>query len=190
LLKKRDHTKKERKQVMSAASAKYPATLTAKEHHRKFSSASRKTSVQQGISSVYDKFSKLSISGSSGHSKAGKEQPRGRKKQLAIPTSAYKKYGAAVWEAPKRQKKPKRASAPARTKHISQARRQASIPANPAEVVDAFKSGRRQIIHALDDKKHKLKGSDLEKRREALRQSIKLVGPTDHVPDGRTNYHV
>jgi len=193
LQKKRDNGKKERKLVMSAASAKYPAMLTAKEHDRKLSSASRKTSIQQGISSVYDKISKLSFSGSSGHSKTEREHPRGRKKQLAIPTSDYQKYGAAVWEAPKREKrekKPKRSSAPARTKQSGQSRRQGGISASPAEVVGAFRSGRRQIIHALDDQKHKLKRSDSEKRREALRQSIKLVGPADHVSDGRTDYHI
>jgi hypothetical protein len=190
LHKKRGDGKKERKKVMSAASAKYPAMLTAKEHDRKHSSGLRKTSLQQGFSSVYDKISKLSISGSSSHSKTEREPPRGRKKQLAIPTSDYQKYGAAAWEAPKREKKPKRSSAPARTKHSGQVRRQASISGSPAEVVGAFKSGRRQIIHALDDQKHKLKRSDSEKRREALRQSIKLVGPADHVSDGRTEYHI
>jgi hypothetical protein len=190
LQKKRDNGKKEREKVMSPASAKYPAMSTAKEHDRKLSSASRKTSIQQGISSVYDKISKLSFSGSSGHSKTEREQPGGRKKQLAIPTSDYQRYGAAVWEAPKREKKPKRSSAPARTKQSGQAKTQASISASPREVVGAFKSGRRQIIHALDDQKHKLKRSDSEKRREALRQSIKLVGPANHVSDGWNEYHI
>lgn len=190
--KKRDSAKKERKRVMSAASAKYPSMMTAKEYDRKHSTASRKSSVQQGFSSVYDKLSKLSMS--SGQSKEEEQQPRGRKKQLAIPTSAYQKYGAAVWEAPKRGKKPKRSSAPAKTLTKSnkkdQTRRHPSISITPTEVVGAFKSGRKQIIHVLDDTKHKLKRSESEKRREALKQSIKLVGPADPVSTARMSYEL
>ncbi len=196
--KKRDSSKKERERVMSVASTKYPGMLTAKEYDRRFSSTSRKASVQQGIASVYGKLSKLSISGSSGQSKEEKTQPRGRKKQLAIPTSAYQKYGAAVWEAPKRQKKAKRGSAPPKTlmkksndgRSERQSVRHPSMSAKPAEVVGAFKSGRSQIIHALDDTRHKLKRSESEKRREALKQSIKLVGPADEVSDGVMSYRI
>ncbi|ERF73715.1 hypothetical protein EPUS_00969 [Endocarpon pusillum Z07020] len=183
---KRDSSKKERKRVMSAASAKYPGMMTAKEYDRKHSTVSRKSSVQQGFSSVYDKISKLSMS--SGQSKEEEQQPRGRKKQLAIPTSAYQKYGAAVWEAPKRGKKPKRSSAPAKTltkkDKDGQAQRHPSISISPTEVIGAFKNGRKQMIHVLDDTKHRLKRSESEKRRDALKQSIKLVGPADHVWNG------
>ncbi len=190
--KKRESPKKERRRVMSAASAKYPGMMTAKEYDRKHSTGSRKSSVQQGFSSVYDKISKLSMS--SGQSKEEEQQPRGRKKQLAIPTSAYQKYGAAVWEAPKRGKKPKRSSAPAKTMTRSnkgdQARRHPSISITTTEVVGAFKTGRRQMIHALDDTKQRLKRSESEKRREALKQSIKLVGPADRVSDGTMSYEL
>jgi hypothetical protein len=194
--KRRESPKKERERVMSIASAKYPGMLTAKDYDSRLPSVSRKDSIKQGFSSAYDKISKLSISGSSGQSKEEsreeKKQPRGRQKQLAIPTSGYQKYGAAVWQAPKRQKKPKRSSAPTKTltkkKMGGSAGRHPSMSTHPAEVVGAFKNGRRQIIHALDDTKHKMKRSDSEKRREVLKESIRLVGPADHVSDGNTNY--
>jgi hypothetical protein len=191
--KKRKNAKKERKKVMSVASAKYPGMLNAKELDRKISLGSRKGSIHQGISTVYDKISKLSISGPSDHSKEDEAQPRGRNKQLAIPTSAYQKYGAALWEAPKRQKKTDGESAPAKPlvrknddSRVGPGRRSAK----PAEAVGAFRNGRSQIIHALDDTKHKLTRSNLERRREALKQSIKLVGPADEVSDGTMSYHV
>ena len=190
--KRRDNPKKERERVMSVASAKYPGMLTAQQHDRKHSSVSRKNSVQQGFSSVYDKISRRSISGLSVQSKEEKDRPRGRQKQLAIPTSAYQKYGVAVWEAPKRQKKTNRASAPAKTltrkDDNGHVRRRPSLSVKPGEVVSAFKNGRSHIIHVLDDTKHRLRRSSSEKRREALRQSIKIVGAADHVSDGRMDY--
>lgn len=193
--KKRDSGKKERKMVMLAASAKYPGMLTAKEHDRKFSSGSRKDSIQQGISAVYDKISKLSVSGPSGQTKDENTQPRGRQKQLAIPTSPYQKYGAAVWEAPKRQKRVKRASDPPKSKSTKKNSDEGQIQrpstsAHPGDVVGAFKNGRSQIIHALDDTKHKLTRSNSERRREALKQSIRFVGRTDQVSDGTMSYHI
>lgn len=198
LQKKGDTSKKERKRVMSVASTKYPGMMTAKEYDRRRSSESRKGSIQEGMASVYDKISKLSISGPSGQSKEDKEEPRGRKKQLAIPTSEYQKYGAAVWQAPKGQKMSKRESALAKRMaedyhHSGDARkpaRHASLSARPAEVVGAFKSGRNLMIHALDDTKHKLQRSNSEKRRDTLKQSIRLVGPADEISDGVVTYHV
>jgi hypothetical protein len=194
LRKKRESPKKERKRVMSAASTKYPGMLTAKEFDGRFSTSSPKESVQQGVSRVYRKLSRLSISGPSGHSNEEKKQPQGRQKQLAIPTSPYQKYGAAVWEAPKRPKKAEQKSASARTSvkknTHSQAKRRPSRSANPSEVVGAFRSGRNQIIHALDGTKHKLKRTNSEKRRDALKQSIKLIGPTNKISDGIKNYHI
>lgn len=191
--KKRDNPKKERKRVMSVASAKYPGMLTAKEYDRRHSSGSRRPSLQQGISSVYKRLSRLSIAGPSGQDQ-DKKSPRGRQKQLAIPTSAYQKYGAAVWEAPKRQKKAQRSSAPMKTlvkkTNSGRAKRHPSMPGNPTEVAQAFKSGRSQIIQAFGGTKHKLMRSKSEKRREALKQSIRLVGPADLISDGAKNYTV
>lgn len=189
--KKHDRSKKERQRVMSIASAKYPGMLTAKEFDRRFSSGSRKADIQQGVSSVYSKLSKLSISGPSGQSREEKQQPRARKKQLAIPTSAYQKYGAAVWVAPRRWKKPQgNSKTPINRNVFGPAKKHNSISGNAAEVVDAFRSGRSQIIHALDDTKHKLTQPHSEKRREALKRSIRLVGPAGHVSDGRMNYQI
>lgn len=178
--KKKDSGKKERERVMSIASLKYPGMLTAKEYDRRLSSGSQRASFQQGISAVYRKLSKLSI-GSSGQSKEEKKQRRGRKKQLAIPTSGYQKYGAAVWEASnRRRKKSKRESVAAKT---------SAMGPYPAEA-GALRDGRGQIIHALDDRNPRLKRSDSEKRRETLKLSIKMVGPTDQVPDGVLTYRV
>jgi hypothetical protein len=191
--KKRKNAKKERKRVMSVASAKCPGMLNAEELDRQNSSASRKGSIQQGISTVYNKISKVSISGPSGQSTEDDTPPRGRRKQLAIPTSAYQKYGAAVWEAPKWRKKTDRDSAPAKplVRRNGDSRvGHGSMSAKPAEAVGALRNGRSQIIHALDDAKHKLKRSNSERRREALKQSIKLVGPADEVSDGTMSYHV
>jgi hypothetical protein len=191
--KKCKNAKKERKRVMSVVSAKYSGMLNAKGLDRKNSSASRKGSIQQGISTVYDKISKLSISGPSDQSTEDDTQPRGRKKQLAIPTSAYQKYGEAVWEAPKWRTKTDRDSAPAKPlvgKNGDGRIGYGSMSAKPAEAVGAFRNGRIQIIHALDGTKHKLTRSNSERRREALKQSIKLVGPADEVSDGTMSYHV
>ncbi len=98
------------------------------------------------------------------------------------------------WERVEETKKSQRGSVPANTltkRHDSKAKRRPSIVAGPAEVLGAFKSGRSHMIHALDaldDRKSKLKRSESEKRREALKQSIKLVGRADRVSDGTMTY--
>lgn len=192
--KKRGNSNKERERVMSVASAKYPGMLTAKGYDRKHSSGSQRVSVQQGIASAYGKISKLSTSTSSGQSTESGKQPRGRQKQLAIPTSAYQKYGVAVWERPKRPKKTKRASTAPMTlvkkDNDGRVKRKPSMSTNSAEVVGAFQSGRSRIIHALDDTKLKMKRSHSEKKREALKQSIRLVGQADQVSDGTKTYPI
>jgi hypothetical protein len=205
---KRDSPKRERERVMSIASAKYPGMMTAEEHDRKHSVASRKhsvasrkhsvasrrVSVQQGISTIYNRLSRLSMSGPSSPNKADDQQPRTRQKQPAIPTSPYQKYGAAVWEAPKRQKRAKRQSAPVSSmmagvgkSNSSRTARKPNTPIDP-EVVDALRNERSQIIQALQGTKGKLTRTSSQKRREALKQSIQLVGPTDHISDGMKTY--
>lgn len=194
LQRKRNGVTKERERVMSIASAKYPGMLTAKEYDRRFSTDSRRQSVQQSVASIYNRISRLSMSGLPSPSKEAKQQPRTRRKQRAISPSPYQKYGAAVWQAPKRQKRTKRRSAPAETvtgeKTDSRLTGQPSRSVNPVEVADAFKSGRNQILDALHDTKQRLKRSLYQKRRDDLKQRIRLVGPSDRVSDGTKTYAV
>ena len=51
-------------------------------------------------------------------------------------------------------------------------------PHQSREFTNAFLNGREQIIHAFDGRKHKFRRTNSAKRREALKKTIRLVGPS------------
>ena len=158
----------------------------------------RRTSLQQGVSSL---LRKLSLS-KSRENEAEVPRPRTRQKQLAIPISPYQKYGPAIWYAPKRQKKRKSGSpsgrpsrfkktlASSESRNMRRPNHRYGAPLKSREVMNAFQNGTNQLVSALDETRLKITRKNSEKRREALKKSITLVGPADQFPDGRVNYWV
>jgi hypothetical protein len=124
---KEKRKQKERERVTSHASARYPhmnpygRNSSSSEGprsggFRRGSQALRRgsQSLRRGSqtlkNAMYDAARKFSTSTSEGSksrksSMAGPSQPKQREKTLAIPTSPYQRYGAKIWEAPKKQKK-------------------------------------------------------------------------------------
>lgn len=118
--------------------------------------------------------------------------PPQRQKQLAVPMSPYQKYGSAIWETPKK----KRIVRSGRQRQL--ARADSSSPgfsyANPTpplappfkmqlqqntkEAVRVLQGGTSQVLVVLDGAKKMIESKD-ERRREALKSQIKLVGPVD-----------
>ena len=193
----------ERDDVMSSASAKYPGMIDSDSQNKtdlRFSwTSDRRAGIQQGVSDLCDKLRSFSISDPTEQNKRREDEQnhgRRRQKQLAIPPSPYQKYGAAIWGAElKETKRPRRAqhaaglaqsskktsaSQPNKAKKLEKIYpHRRSAPPQSIDLMKAFQSGRRQIIKSLDDTKHRLRRSASERRREALKKSITLVGPTD-----------
>lgn len=135
---------------------------------------------------VYGRVRRFSTGNTTTDHSSGKEgaqsqalAPRKRRgsKQRAVPTSPYQKWGAAIWEAPKRSERK-------RQKHGH--RRGPSDPLH--DVSRAFHSGQSGLVEAMgmesldEKKKRKEKKRRLtaeEKRREALKRKIVLVGPAE-----------
>lgn len=133
---KEKRKQKERERAMSHASAKYPSmnlygrtssSLEAPSRHRRASQTLQRgsQSLRGGSitlkNAIYDAARKFSISSSGGsksrkNSMGGPSQPKRREKTLAIPTSPYQRYGAKIWEAPKKQKKAKPKKEKSKTK--------------------------------------------------------------------------
>jgi hypothetical protein len=184
----------DRKRNVSLASTQ-PADIESEEQPagRKFSwVSSRRTSLQQGVSSLLRKFS---ISDTSDSRRRSTRPSRGRQKQLAIPITPYQRYGSAVWHASQRKKrrqdrverkptqktkkKSGQVSRATSTRNTNKQRDRHSAFPKPDEVVAAFQSGRNNLVGAIDETRRKLRRSASERRREALKKNIKFVGPTD-----------
>ena len=93
--------KREHERILSTASSKYPYMKPGLDEHRR--SFSRRASLQNGMTNIYDKIRKFSLSGSSSGREEEPHDPRRRPKQRAISLSPYQKYGPAIWESPKRR---------------------------------------------------------------------------------------
>ena len=160
-------------------------------------------SLQQGIANIRERIRNFSISGSSEASVEVKD-PRRRSKQHAIPMSPYQKYGPVVWDNPRRREKEKQRirEERQRAKLKAEALKQGKVGtgkmpeakdkrrSEPPPLVTNFHNGQKQLLTALDDTKLKLKKTNSEKRREALKKSIQLIGPADQFPDGRVNHWI
>lgn len=211
---------RERDRVMSIASSKYPGMLNAKELDRRRSgSNSRPTSsglarqlsvnIPRRVSSIYDKVSRLSISPTTSRSKDAKPitPRRSRQKQLAVPPSPYQLYGPAAWDLEEDEAgvklkrdssrrirdsgKASRWSTPPKKRTMSNA--SAGVDEGRhrhVSMVDALRSGRSQIIHALGGGSKQGNEEKEEKRKDALKQSIRFVGLSDTVSDGVKTYRV
>ena len=194
--------KKEHARIMSTASAKYPYMKSNLDENNG-NPPSRRMSLQQGLANIYDRIRKFSLSGSSEASIEIKD-PRRRAKQRAIPLSPYQKYGPIIWDSPQRREKIKqklreerqRARLEEKTgKQGEIAKGKALEHQNerhhaPPPLVSSFRTGQKQIVSALGDRAPKVKRTSSEKRREALKKSIKMIGPADQFPDGRVNYWI
>ena len=197
---KRDPAEKEKKRIMSFASAKYPhmnpsRSASGRSRRRGSWTSGRRPSFQQGLSSAYGMLRKMSITSSSNSSGQKEQQDPRRHKQLAIPTSPYQKYGPRIWEPPKKQrnKKKRNAEAPLRTKRaVEEERRMKHSSASPtagrhSDYAKSFENGTNQLVGALQGGRRRFKMAAGEKKREELKKSIKMVGPASQPPDAHTS---
>lgn len=110
-----------------------------------------------------------------------------RQKQLAVPLSPYQKYGATIWEKPKKSKK--------RNVRFPKHHQQSSLGSSPSSLAtkplpplspplrmqlsQALHDGTGHVLVALDGAKKKMAESKENRRRELLKKQIRLVGPVN-----------
>ena len=200
-----DYVRHQLRQRREKSKGKGPlARLTHPFHSRgsdtEVSNDSTKPTGRRRMSSIYRSFSRMSVSGSFGQSK-DPPSPQGRPKQRAIPTSPYQKYGAAVWTLDKK-KAIKRSSAPPKS---PQGRDSKSRPrSRPATTMPDTRQEATTATATASDSKHlrlgeipayktgerKMARLREEHRKKALKESIKMIGPTDEVSDGVRTYRI
>lgn len=153
-------TEDEKYRIMSYASEKYPGMGVAPAHRPKRTSAissmsTRATGVIMRAMSVRKSAESAATITTVNTMRTHEWTPP--RKNLAIQPTSYQLYGEAAWEKDdkKKRKKDKRAS-------------KDSNKSNDGEKVGFFEGAR-----------HKLTRSASEKRREKLKNKIKLVGPTE-----------
>lgn len=182
-----------------------PATAPVA-HHDEQDSFPQREDVKTGPHSSLDinvPFRALSVATDSGTSeipqsprsiRTHRSVPTQRQKQLAVPMSPYQKYGSAIWEPPQKSKRIVRSG---RQRQL--ARADSSSPgfsdANPTpplspplkmqlqqntrEAVRVLQGRTSHVLVVLDGAKKKMIESKDERRREALKSRITLVGPVD-----------
>ncbi|KAJ6112116.1 hypothetical protein N7523_008177 [Penicillium sp. IBT 18751x] len=119
--------------------------------------------------------------------------PLQRPKQLAVPMSPYQKYGSAVWETPKKSKSkltlhlsPHPDGGPSSPDFIYANPTpplsppfKTQLQQNTRNAARALQDGTCHVLVALDGAKRKISESKDERRREALKSQIKLIGPVN-----------
>lgn len=120
--------------------------------------------------------------------------PAPRQKQLAVPMSDYQKYGSAIWDSPRKSKRRsvgrvKSSKQPANIDTSAPAYTYANptpplsppfklqLQQNTQSAVRVIQGGTSHVLVALDGAKRKFSEAKDERRREALKSRIKLVGP-------------
>lgn len=120
--------------------------------------------------------------------------PAPRQKQLAVPMSEYQKYGPSIWDSPKKSKqrsvrRTESSKLPTNIHTSSPAYSYANptpplsppfklqLQQNTQSAVRVLQGGTSHVLVALDGAKKKIIESKEERRREALKSQIKLVGP-------------
>jgi hypothetical protein len=173
------YTEEERRRIISYASEKYvgikpPSEESKKGHKSKTSSLSQRAgslmralSTRKG-SADSGKTRKTSDSTTTAIAMAhpGEEYVPGSRKKLAIQPTSYQLYGEAAWEKEDSKGKKKRSS------------KRSSNGSNRSSG-----DGSGQKMGFFEGAKHKLTRTASEKRREKLKDSIKLVGPTQITKD-------
>ncbi|PKY07995.1 hypothetical protein P168DRAFT_300774 [Aspergillus campestris IBT 28561] len=124
-----------------------------------------------------------------------------RKKQLAVPLSAYQKYGPAIWEKPSREKRIsyrqnhrvrfpryRRNTTTPRTRPGSAVATSTPLPSpthsqlqrkTTRERVRALQSGTSHVLVALDGARKRIIGARVERKHSQLKSQIRLVGPVN-----------
>ncbi|KKY14415.1 hypothetical protein UCRPC4_g06735 [Phaeomoniella chlamydospora] len=205
-MQKKKAERKTRDRVLSAAHAKHPQMRPA--IGRGTGGSPSRRSVQQGLANISDKIRQFSFSVSSGHSDDVKDPRRGSR-QRAIPLSPYQKHGPSIWDETMRRDKHKKrlredrqramlghsgnvsrenekAGKDDRDKLVDKHKRKSA----PLPLLSNFHNGQNQLVHVLGDARKRLKRNDSEKRREALKKSIRLIGQADQFSDGRVNHWI
>lgn len=198
--------KEQQRRILSAMSAKYPSLEQrhSEEQRKRQGSwvSQRRASVQSIAYDVADRmrrFSAGNTTNAASPTEGSQTKKRRGSKQRAVPRSPYQKYGVAIWEAPKKQKKgkihKKTQSAPDVEMSKTRPSKHKREPSESLiEVARAFQSGQRGVVEAIGvdsgnkEKKKKKRLTAEEKRREALKSSIVVVGPAELTSVGVTNW--
>ncbi|KAJ5111384.1 hypothetical protein N7532_001919 [Penicillium argentinense] len=114
-----------------------------------------------------------------------------RSARFAVPMTAYQKYGASIWDAPKFKKRTLRPrQQPGASRSSSQLASinptsplspplKTQLQQNTRDAVRVLQGGTSHMLVALDGAKKKISESKDERRREQLKAQIKLVGPVN-----------
>ena len=184
---------KEKKRVMSVASAKYPLMDPPSSSRRpsKFGSLSseRRASIQHGLSNVYHGVAKISTWTPSLTSNKKKRDTIPRElRSPAIPITPYQQLGPKAWEpapksprSPKQKKKPPKGKAPFPI--LSSSQREARGPDTPYP-----HPGRHSEEGSTAGRGPKLKRTASEKRRDELKSKIVIVKAADQHLDGKVTH--
>lgn len=118
--------------------------------------------------------------------------PVQRPRQLAVPMTPYQKYGSAAWETPKKSKRTVHARSPTNSDGPSSPDFTYANPTPPLSppfkiqlqqntrnAARVLQGGTSHVLVALDGAKRKISESKDERRREALKSQIKLIGPVN-----------
>ncbi len=181
LNKRRSQEEREKKRVLSYASAKYPGMRAAA--LRKASDRSSGSSITKRATNIMSVISGAgSKSDKNGSNPSSATMPR-RQKQLAVKTTPYQEFGPDVWlplgKQEKKKKREDRKITRERQEEQKRHRRDRSSGNSKAfrgsDLNSACHSGQNQIFGVMQ----RLSRSASEKRREKLKKNIVLVGPTD-----------
>jgi len=152
----------------------------------------QQSSVDLRALSVSTSSSTLDLSESARSRHNQRPDPVQRPKHLAVPMSSYQKYGSAIWETPKKSKRtvhlprsPKSDIGPSTLKTYANPTPPLSPPMkmqlqqNTRHAARALQGSTCHVLVALDEAKRKISESKEERRREALKSQIKLIGPVN-----------
>ncbi len=169
---------KEKKRVMSVASAKYafmePPSLTRRPSAFSISTE-RRASIQRGVATVKERVSKLAnwspVPGTN-----DKKSPIPRElRSPAIPITPYQQLGTKAWEPPSRPPR-----SPKQRKDTGKEKEKEKAPKRkvPFAILSSSKTGSRGP-DAPHPYRPRLRRSASEKRRDELRAKIVVVRPPD-----------
>ena len=165
----------------------------SKRRNHSWVSGRRRSSVRHGVTNL---LRKLSVVDRSTLDTIPPKKPR-REKQRAVSPTPYQRYGTDIWLAKNKKIRAKRrAERIAREVAAAEPPFQSELPVAPAMslrhkhrssaikhtadgFVHALQGGRSQLVQALEDTREALGRSNSERRRQRLKGSIKLVGPTE-----------
>lgn len=177
LNKRRSTEEREKQRVLNYASEKYPGMRGSQ---RKGSGLSSNGSMTQRASNIIQALSGTGLR--SDKDPTSDTTPR-RQKRLAVKNTPYQEYGPDVFLPPEKREKKKRREErklerEAKEEKKKGHRRNTSSASKGSGYSSAYYSGQSQIVGVIAGAKQRLSRSASEKRREKLKNSIVMMGPT------------